>query len=309
MLTESRKMFIISLLALGVLAGISDGQPVSNCTDLDTNACILFHKAKPNLCSIQTYSADSCKRFCGNCPLQCYMCPTPVLDPNDCNTTTSCATGEKCLTKHLMAPDGHHEYIMTCGSADICQGTSLGFQSSVIGKRAMADEPDNNSHQRYERDILISCCDTDFCNMPTTATTYIPTPPASSMPTTPTTYLTPPGSLPNGCNRDIVFVLDSSGSVGSSNFGRVLNFVKDIVRQLNIGPTKAQVAMATFSSQTTVNWYLNRHTSKQDLLTAVGNVSYHSGGTQTSNALKTIREKVFTQAHGDRQLAKNLSLF
>ncbi|XP_053378738.1 collagen alpha-1(XIV) chain-like [Mercenaria mercenaria] len=64
--------------------------------------------------------------------------------------------------------------------------------------------------------------------------------------------------------------------------------------------------MATFSTQTDIHWYLNRHMSKQDLLAAVGNVPYHSGSTHTGDALKAIREQVFTQSHGDRQLAKNV---
>ncbi|XP_045162007.2 collagen alpha-1(XII) chain-like [Mercenaria mercenaria] len=289
-------MLKLLLFAIGILAGISDGQLASSCHDLEPNACILFQKANPNLCSDQAFSFGACKRFCGNCPLECYMCPTPVLDPNVCNTTASCGVGQTCMIKHLTSQDGHHEYIMMCGEKDICEGASLGFQSpnvinSIIGKRSKMTEPDTDSLQRYERDVSISCCDTDFCNLPMTTTTSPPT---------------SPGPFPYGCNRDIVFVLDDSGSVGSTNFRHALDFVKEIVRQLDIGPTKAQVAMLTFSTRTEISWYLNRYSTKQDLLAAVGSASYHGGVTHTNAALKVVREQVLTYAHGDRQMAKNV---
>lgn len=40
-------------------------------------------------------------------------------------------------------------------------------------------EDDVEEHDRYRRDVTISCCDTDFCNMPlkTTTTTLPPTSP------------------------------------------------------------------------------------------------------------------------------------
>ena len=42
---------------------------------------------------------------------------------------------------------------------------------------------------------------------------------------------------------DLIFVLDSSGSVGSSNFRNVRIFVSNLVSQLEIGPDNTQVGL------------------------------------------------------------------
>ncbi|XP_052258699.1 uncharacterized protein LOC127863320 [Dreissena polymorpha] len=176
--------------------------PQSTCRDLDAQACALFSKARPNLCTDPAFSQSTCIRFCGNCPLECFSCPTPFLNPLDCNTTTTCATGQTCVTKHLTALDGHHEYIVSCEQKAVCQGLNFGF-GGLIGKR---DENEAESEAgRYRRDVSVSCCDTDFCNTPYSLTTTT-LPPTSS------------GPFPHGCDRDIVFVLDDSGSVGPGNF-------------------------------------------------------------------------------------------
>lgn len=288
-------MIIYSVLVIGVLVALSGGQPQSTCKDLDTNACIIFNKANPSLCNDQNFAYDTCQRFCGNCPLDCYMCPTPILDPYTCNTTASCGDGETCMTKHHVTKDGRHEYILMCGAKDICEGASLGFNSvqvvnTIIGKRQK--QKDTDSHQRYNRDVSISCCDTDFCNMPMTTTTSPPT---------------SPGPFPYGCNRDVVFVLDASGSVGSSNFKHAIDFIKAIVNQLDIGPTKAQVSMVTFSSHTNVNWFLNKYSTKPALLHAINNnISYSGGTTHTNQALSAVENYVLVPTHGDRPMAKNV---
>ena len=51
-----------------------------------------------------------------------------------------------------------------------------------------------------------------------------------------------------GCNRDIIFVLDDSGSVGSTNFHHALDFVRSIVKEIEVGPTKAQIGFLSYST-------------------------------------------------------------
>lgn len=274
--------------------GAVDGQPGSSCQDLDSQACTLFQKAKPDLCSDPTFSQGTCKRFCGKCPLECYACPTPVLDPDDCNTTISCGLNETCMTKHLKALDGHDEYIMMCEKKEICEGLTLGF---AFGKRSqMFDketEDDVEEHDRYRRDVTLSCCDTDFCNMPLKTTTTL-FPPTS------------PGPFPYGCNRDIVFVMDDSGSVGSSNFKQALDFVRSIVQEIEVGPTKAQVSLLPYSTHPQAGWYLNRYNNKTDVMNAISKVPYIGGVTHTYEALETVRTQILTLANGDRPTVENV---
>ena len=54
-----------------------------------------------------------------------------------------------------------------------------------------------------------------------------------------------------GCNAraDVVFLLDSSGSVGHVDFRRVKQFAADMISELSIGRDHTRVGLATYSSR------------------------------------------------------------
>ncbi|KAK3609156.1 hypothetical protein CHS0354_002135 [Potamilus streckersoni] len=68
-----------------------------------------------------------------------------------------------CLLKELKASNGHHEYIMMCEKKEVCDG--LGFGFPALGKR-------DSEISLESRDISITCCTTDLCNMPFMSTTF-----------------------------------------------------------------------------------------------------------------------------------------
>jgi len=213
-----------------------------------------------------------------------------------------------CMTKHLHAKDGHHEYIMTCEAKEMCSGLTFGF-----GKRDIDDveEPDLEDRDRYEREVVMDCCDTDYCNMPTQTTTT--TQPTTHIPTThrPTTHTPGPSTtIPpyvghTSCHKDIVFVVDDSGSVGAANFRHMLDFVSQIVSNITIGNNGAHVAVVAFSSKPQLEWYLNTHNTKPELLSAISHVPYHSGGTRTDLALDAVMIGILNHQHGDRPNVDN----
>ena len=51
-----------------------------------------------------------------------------------------------------------------------------------------------------------------------------------------------------GCSKDVIFVLDDSGSIGLTNFKHAIDFVRAIVSALDIGPHNSQVGLLVFSS-------------------------------------------------------------
>ena len=55
----------------------------------------------------------------------------------------------------------------------------------------------------------------------------------------------------SGCNAraDIVFLLDSSGSVGHVDFRRIKQFAANMVSELSIGRDHTRVGLATYSSR------------------------------------------------------------
>lgn len=72
---------------------------------------------------------------------------------------------------------------------------------------------------------------------------------------------------------DILFLLDSSRSEGSSNFQTQKDFVSKFVNFLNIGPNDVQVTVGTFSTAAYSFFNLNTFHHKTSLLHAISQVS------------------------------------
>ena len=98
---------------------------------------------------------------------------------------------------------------------------------------------------------------------------------------------------------DLIFVLDSSGSVGSGNFQNVRNFASNLVSQLEIGPDNTQVGLINFASSAQSVFHLNTHQDSSSLLQAIANVPYTSGGTDTAAGLTALLS-AFSTMNGAR---------
>lgn len=104
---------------------------------------------------------------------------------------------------------------------------------------------------------------------------------------------------------DVVFLLDSSGSIGLTNFNQIKNFVKSFVESSVIGPSNVQVSVVTFSTTVIEHFNLSRYHYKWDLLIALNAVHYVSGSTHTSEAILYAVQHSFPDAAGDRPLVSN----
>ncbi|XP_069108499.1 cartilage matrix protein-like [Argopecten irradians] len=107
---------------------------------------------------------------------------------------------------------------------------------------------------------------------------------------------------------DILFILDSSTSVGDENFRKMLNFMKDIVRAAPIDSGHYRVAVLVFNSNVKVTLLLDAIDNQEDLLTYIDNIPYSYGNTNTASALQAMRDTIFIPANGDRPDAKNLAI-
>ncbi|XP_045164235.2 collagen alpha-1(XII) chain-like [Mercenaria mercenaria] len=87
---------------------------------------------------------------------------------------------------------------------------------------------------------------------------------------------------------DIVFALDSSGSITSPNFKIVLDFVTDLVIYSNtvIGPDDVQVGILTYSSSVKIQFHLNDYANKNSLKNAILNIPYTGGTTDTGGGIR-----------------------
>lgn len=96
---------------------------------------------------------------------------------------------------------------------------------------------------------------------------------------------------------DIVFILDSSGSVGSNNFQKTKEFFKTVVGEFQIGSNNVRMASVTFGTSIHDSFEFGLYNSASSLKQRISNIPYDSsGGTQTHLALKHAREKSFLDA-------------
>lgn len=99
---------------------------------------------------------------------------------------------------------------------------------------------------------------------------------------------------------DIVFLVDSSGSIGSENFDLIKEFLKSIIKGLDIGPQKIRVGLAQYSRKFHPEFGLKDNEDKESLLNKVNQMYYRKGKTWTGEALDSIRTRYFTELEGSR---------
>ena len=93
-----------------------------------------------------------------------------------------------------------------------------------------------------------------------------------------------------GCDSglDIVFVLDASGSIGSSNFVRMKDFVKSVVSNFEIGADKTRVGVIRYATSASIVIPLGSTDDSLLLNNSITNIIYTSGGTATHLALNLL---------------------
>ncbi|XP_034301112.2 immunoglobulin superfamily member 10 isoform X1 [Magallana gigas] len=99
---------------------------------------------------------------------------------------------------------------------------------------------------------------------------------------------------------DIVFLLDESGSIGSSNFERIKSFVSTIVGQFSVGNDTNQFSVVNFESSAREIFPLNRYQTVSSIQSAISIISFSSGGTSIGSALNYARMYSFTTTRGAR---------
>ena len=104
-----------------------------------------------------------------------------------------------------------------------------------------------------------------------------------------------------------MFVFDSSGSVGELNFTVEKQFAVNITNTFNIGPEATQVGAVAFSSSTYHVLPLDALSSNRAVREGIRGIPFNETlinqkSTNTSGALRTVREALFTERGGARPL-------
>ena len=102
--------------------------------------------------------------------------------------------------------------------------------------------------------------------------------------------------------RDIVFLLDGSDDL-RSRFTEMREFVAGVVEKFDLDEQKDQVAVVQYSNNAAINFNLNTHSNKEDVLNAIRNLRPKGGRPQyTGTALQFVKDNVFTPSAGSRHL-------
>ena len=105
----------------------------------------------------------------------------------------------------------------------------------------------------------------------------------------------------------MLFILDSSGSVGPSNFVTMVEFVANVAEKFKFGPDGARFGVITFSASVSLDIPLGRHSNPVSFNIEVMKIPYKARTTNTAEAIETAKEELLQ--HGRAGVPKVIILF
>lgn len=112
---------------------------------------------------------------------------------------------------------------------------------------------------------------------------------------------------------DISIVIDQTKSVGADNYDSMLDSIKNLISQYDVGEDKTHFSIVTYSKDAKIRVSLDdpKYHSVEalhDLLDEMKDKDKLGNPTRTDNALKTVGEKVFVEKNGDRPESPNIMI-
>nr|XP_034985428.1 collagen alpha-6(VI) chain [Zootoca vivipara] len=104
---------------------------------------------------------------------------------------------------------------------------------------------------------------------------------------------------------DILFLVDSSSSIGPENFVKMKDFMIDLVSKSDIGPDRVHIGSVQFSGRSQEEFRLNQYSSKRDVIGAIGRMSPMGQNTLTGGALRFVSD-YFKPTKGARPHVKKI---
>uniref|UniRef100_A0A3B4ZFK5 Collagen alpha-1(XXVIII) chain n=1 Tax=Stegastes partitus TaxID=144197 RepID=A0A3B4ZFK5_9TELE len=103
---------------------------------------------------------------------------------------------------------------------------------------------------------------------------------------------------------ELVFVIDSSESVGPENFEIIKDFVTRLVDRTTVGRNATRIGLVLYSLDVHLEFNLARYMTKQDVKQAIRKTLYMGEGTYTGTAIrKATQEAFFGARSGVRKVA------
>jgi len=112
--------------------------------------------------------------------------------------------------------------------------------------------------------------------------------------------------IQNCIQGDLIFVVDSSGSIGIQNWPEVLDFMNAVIDQIGVAPQGSHVGLVTYGNRAHIIFNLINYTDPAPMKAAVSAAKFLNENTNTSGAIKTALDTMFTKENGDREKAPNI---
>ncbi|XP_054850273.1 collagen alpha-3(VI) chain [Eublepharis macularius] len=103
-----------------------------------------------------------------------------------------------------------------------------------------------------------------------------------------------------GAAADIIFLVDSSWSIGKEHFQLVREFLYDVVKQLDAGENDFRFGLVQFSGDPHTEFQLNTYHTMKDILSHISHMAYMGGGTKTGQGLEFLIRNHLTKVAGSR---------
>ncbi|XP_061463633.1 collagen alpha-3(VI) chain isoform X7 [Rhineura floridana] len=103
-----------------------------------------------------------------------------------------------------------------------------------------------------------------------------------------------------GGAADVIFLVDSSWSIGKEHFQLVRQFLYDVVKQLDVGGNDFRFGLIQFNGNPHTEFQLNTYHTIPDVLSHISHMPYMGGGTRTGQGLEFLIRNHLSKAAGSR---------
>ena len=107
---------------------------------------------------------------------------------------------------------------------------------------------------------------------------------------------------------DIGFVIDSSGSIGRSNWGRIKRFLKALISKLDVSPSTTHISAVAYSNNPEVVLRFSNPQGTDEVNRAFDGMRWQRGFTYTDKALLLADRDLFQVTNGMRSNVPKVKL-
>lgn len=108
-----------------------------------------------------------------------------------------------------------------------------------------------------------------------------------------------PEGVLNCCEGDVLFLLDSSGSVSSYEHSRMLTFLSELLRPFSLGEDQVRVGLLQVGTRPRLEFGFDTYSTQGGLQGALRNIKPLRGDTNTVEALRIAKERVLRPGTAD----------